>query len=72
MPIINSDDEERRASDLYLQSLPAEFIRPGILAELEQRAEKAEAENARLRQKLKDARNTIFALRMKMARDGKL
>ena len=69
---VNLDDEERHAPDLYLQSLPPEFIRPAELAELKVRAEKAGSENIELRQKLKDAQNTIFALRMQMARDGEL
>jgi hypothetical protein len=71
-PAIDMDNEQRRAPDLYLQSLPPEFIRPAELAELKVRAEKAGSENIELRQKLKDAQNTIFALRMQMARDGEL
>jgi hypothetical protein len=36
-PAIDMDNEQRRAPDLYLQSLPPEFIRPAELARLQER-----------------------------------
>lgn len=62
-------ENDRPAPALYTKALPPEFIRPCELAELEERAEKAETENAELKKENKMLKDVIFALRMQAAKD---
>jgi hypothetical protein len=57
------DDEYRRVPLAYQRACPPEFISPAVLAEMEERATRAEAEVARLEKELAAAVHLIAALK---------